>query len=102
VRDVTLGDEESLRSAKPAPTANPDHEEGRRLMELARRLPDGYREPLLLKAVHGLSYREIGRILGLPETTIETRIARGRRQLRELALADSQGPLARVGAIDDP
>jgi RNA polymerase sigma-70 factor (ECF subfamily) len=62
-----------------------DREEGRRLMELAEQLPDGYREPLLLKAVQGLSYREIGEILDLPETTIETRIARGRRQLRELA-----------------
>jgi RNA polymerase sigma-70 factor (ECF subfamily) len=54
-------------------------------MALAGELPDGYREPLLLKAIQGLSYREIGRILGLPETTIETRIARGRRMLRELA-----------------
>ncbi len=54
-------------------------------MDLASQLPDGYREPLLLKALHDLSYREIGEILDLPETTIETRIARGRRQLRELA-----------------
>jgi RNA polymerase sigma-70 factor (ECF subfamily) len=68
--------------------ASTDREEGRRLMELAERLPDGYREPLLLKAVQNLSYREIGEILGLPETTVETRIARGRKQLRELALAE--------------
>jgi RNA polymerase sigma-70 factor (ECF subfamily) len=73
-------------------------EEGRRLMVLAMELPDGYREPLLLKAVHNLSYREIGRILGLPETTIETRIARGRRQLRELAQRDSmtEAPAGRI------
>lgn len=56
-----------------------------RVAELAFELPDGYREPLLLKAVQGLSYRQIGQILNLPETTIETRIARGRRMLRELA-----------------
>lgn len=68
--------------------AGPDREiaEGRRLMELAAELPDGYREPLLLKTVQGLSYRQIGEILGLPETTVETRIARGRKQLRELAM----------------
>jgi RNA polymerase sigma-70 factor (ECF subfamily) len=60
-------------------------EEGQRLVELARTLPDGYGEPLLLKAVHGMSYREIGQVLGLPETTVETRIARGRRMLREAA-----------------
>lgn len=68
-----------------APHAISDREQGRILMDLAAELPDGYREPLLLKALHDLSYREIGEILDLPETTIETRIARGRRQLRELA-----------------
>ncbi len=71
-----------------APTAEApavDAESSQRLAELAFQLPDGYREPLLLKAVQGLSYREIGQILGLPETTIETRIARARRQLRDLA-----------------
>lgn len=56
-------------------------------MTLAMQLPDGYREPLLMKAVQGMSYREIGEVLGLPETTVETRIARGRRMLRELAEA---------------
>ncbi len=60
-------------------------EDARRLLDLAMELPEGYREPLLLRCVQGASYREIGRILGLPETTIETRIARGRRMLREKA-----------------
>ncbi len=60
-------------------------EEGRRLMDLARTLPDGYREPMLLRCVQGMSYRQISEITGLPETTIETRIARGRRMLRDLA-----------------
>ncbi len=60
-------------------------EEGRRLLDLAMQLPEAYREPLLLRCLHGMSYREIGRIVGLPETTIETRIARGRRMLRERA-----------------
>lgn len=64
-------------------------EESRRLMELARTLPEGYREPLLLRCVRGMSYRQIGAVLDLPETTIETRIARGRRMLRELAEQDS-------------
>ncbi len=62
-------------------------DEAARLMTLAMQLPDGYREPLLMKAVQGMSYREIGEVLGLPETTVETRIARGRRMLRELAEA---------------
>ncbi|MBA4038743.1 MAG: hypothetical protein C0468_00155 [Planctomyces sp.] len=62
-------------------------EEGARLMRLAQELPDGYREPLLLRVVHDLSYAQIGAILDLPETTVETRIARGRRMLRERAVA---------------
>ena len=68
-----------------------DRQLGQRLMGLAAKLPDGYREPLLLKTVQGLSYREIGRILGLPETTIETRIARARKQLRDLAAEELEG-----------
>lgn len=65
-------------------------EEARRLMELSERLPDGYREPLLLRCLHGMSYRLIGELIGLPETTVETRIARGRRMLRELAEGDQK------------
>lgn len=96
--DTTLHEDEP-REARPAVGRSADLEEGRRLMRLAMDLPDGYREPLLLKAVHNLSYREIGQILGLPETTIETRIARGRRQLRELALADEIGDAPRSPTV---
>jgi RNA polymerase sigma-70 factor (ECF subfamily) len=65
-------------------------DEGRRLLDLAADLPDGYREPLLLKCVHAMSYKQIGQVMGLPDTTIETRIARARRMLREKAEADAR------------
>ncbi len=65
------------------------NEEAQRVMALAMDLHPDYREPLLLRCVQELSYAQIGGILGLPETTIETRIARGRRMLRERALAAS-------------
>lgn len=65
--------------------------EGRRLMDLAAELPDGYREPLLLKCVQGMSYKQIGEVMGLPDTTIETRIARARRMLRERAEKSAEG-----------
>ncbi len=85
-RDTAIEDDNTYAGPLSRGSLDPEQrEEGRRLLELAYQLPDGYREPLLLKALHNLSYREIGVILGLPETTIETRIARGRRQLRELA-----------------
>lgn len=58
-------------------------EEGQRLLDRVLALPEAYREPVLLRSVKGMSYREISAITGLPETTIETRIARGRRILRD-------------------
>jgi RNA polymerase sigma-70 factor (ECF subfamily) len=70
-------------------------EEARRLLALAMELPEDYREPLLLRTVQDLSYAQISAITGLPETTIETRIARGRRMLRELAERVRAGPAAR-------
>lgn len=78
--------------------------EGRRLMELCAELPDGYREPLVLKCVQGMSYRQIGEVMNLPETTIETRIARGRRMLRERAMAAGIGGAPDGGGsmIDQP
>lgn len=58
------------------------------VLAVARRLDADYREPLLLKAVQGLSQREIAQTLALPETTVETRLARARRMLRR-QLAES-------------
>ena len=77
--------------------------EGRRLMDLCAELPDGYREPLVLKCVQGMSYRQIGEVMALPETTIETRIARARKMLRERAEAAGMGGAGeRKTVIDQP
>jgi RNA polymerase sigma-70 factor, ECF subfamily len=59
------------------------NDDAQRVMRLCESLPEGYREPLLLKAVHGMRTRQISRILGLPEATVDTRISRARRMLRE-------------------
>ncbi len=72
-------------------------EEASRLMGFAMELPEGYREPLLLKCIKDMSYRQIGELMGLPESTIETRIARGRRMLRELA--SNPGEVAREAGV---
>lgn len=62
-----------------------DHarEQARRVLELAMRLHPDYREPLLLRSVQGMSQRMIAQTLGVPETTVETRLARARKMLRE-------------------
>ncbi len=54
-----------------------------RLLAQAMTLPVEYREPLLLRCVHSMTYQQISDVLELPITTIETRLARARRMLRE-------------------
>lgn len=59
-------------------------EQSHMVYDAARSLPAGYREPVLLRCLQSMSYEQIGDAMGLPVTTIETRIARGRRMLREI------------------
>lgn len=114
-RKTTRRRKHRLKLVGVARAVEPDHaaaeahaqkesmDQARRLMDLARTLPEGYREPLLLRCVRGMSYRQIGEVLDLPETTIETRIARGRRMLRELAEAENTNPAraeARAGRME--
>jgi len=54
-----------------------------RLMQQVLSLPPEYREPLLLRCVQSMTYQQISEILDLPVTTIETRLARARRMLRD-------------------
>lgn len=61
-----------------------DADDAAAVLELVQRLPTQYAEPLLLQAGQGLSQRQIAEVLDVPETTVETRLARGRRMLREL------------------
>lgn len=60
-----------------------DHSQ--RVLDLAAQIPETYREPLMLKAVQGMRSRQISEILGIPEATVDTRISRARRMLRERA-----------------
>lgn len=73
-------------------------EEGMRALEAARGLPPEYREPLILRAVRGMSYRQIADVLGIPITTIETRLSRARRMVREALEREAQRAVAgRIG-----
>jgi RNA polymerase sigma-70 factor (ECF subfamily) len=85
------GDAPPTSDAAPA-----GRDEASHVLKLIQEIPEGYREPLILRCVRGMNYRQIGELLGLPETTIETRIARGRRMLRDL-ISRSASPLARIG-----
>lgn len=72
---------EAHRTAPPSPAA----ESRESTLNLVSRIPPLYSEPLLLQSVQGLSQRQIADLLDVPETTVETRLARARRMLRQLA-----------------
>ena len=64
-----------------------------RALDASQDLAPEYREPLLLRVLEGMSQRAIAETLELPETTVETRLARARKMLRERLAED------RIGAI---
>jgi RNA polymerase sigma-70 factor (ECF subfamily) len=57
------------------------------LLRAVEALPALYREPFVLRHLDDWSYAEIGELLGLSVETVETRLVRARRLLREM-LAD--------------
>jgi RNA polymerase sigma-70 factor (ECF subfamily) len=71
-------------AAGPEETAAQTGEQ-RRLDAIIARLPDDFREVLILRELEDLSYREIGDITGAPIGTVMSRLARARTMLREFA-----------------
>ncbi|MHC4990947.1 MAG: RNA polymerase sigma factor [Planctomycetota bacterium] len=67
----------------PGESRGEHREEAQRLLDHLLTLPSDYREPLILRCVRSMTYQQISEILDLPITTIETRLARARRMLRE-------------------
>jgi RNA polymerase sigma-70 factor, ECF subfamily len=88
---------EALRRRAAAPQGEP-HERGVRAvaedaLDLTRallRLPEGYREVLVLHDVEGFTHREIGALLAIAPGTSKSQLFLARRALRRL-LPDSQG-----------
>lgn len=50
--------------------------------DAVQRLPMEFREVVILREVHGYSYKEIGAIVGVPIGTVMSRLARARERLR--------------------
>ncbi len=69
----------------------PRHDETRETLALLAELPAIYAEILLLQSAQGLSQRQIAELLDVPETTVETRLARARRMLRVLVVQQQTG-----------
>jgi len=73
---------------------------GRRLNEALGRLSDVDRETLLLFAFDGLSYSEVGRVLGIPPGTVGSRISRARHLILE-AIPDLEQITSEVPTEED-
>jgi RNA polymerase sigma-70 factor (ECF subfamily) len=58
-------------------------------------LPEALREALILREMEGLSYKEIGKIAGVPIGTVMSRLARGRMQLQAILVEMDQSDLGK-------
>lgn len=79
----------SAPDADAAPTAqNPEqatiaHDWNSIVHRLIDALPEELRQPLALSSIEELSSREIAKIMGIPEGSVRTRLARARQVLRQ-------------------
>ena len=83
--DVRAGDEEMARvpsSADPSMELSKMQESARALRALDD-LPAQMREALLLRFDGGLAYDEIAEVVGVPESTLRSRVHHGLKLLRE-------------------
>jgi len=71
------------REVDPGEKAH-QHEFLARVRECVRKLPDEFREAVVLRDMESLSYEEIASVLGLPIGTVRSRIHRGRLQLQTM------------------
>lgn len=74
-----------------------DEEERHLLWRALTRLPETYREPLVLYYRENRSIEHVADALDLTEDAVKQRLARGRKLLQEQALVFVEGALARTG-----
>lgn len=83
---VTDLDDDVLPAARHAagpPQALAGDELQQTLLQAVQALPALYREPFVLRHLEDWSYAEIGDVLSISVETVETRLVRARRMLRE-------------------
>jgi len=85
-RLAPLEDERALPDHRPGSPAlrTADGELRAAVLQSVQALPGLYREPLVLRHLEDWSYAEIAEVLNLTVETVETRLVRARRMLREM------------------
>jgi RNA polymerase sigma-70 factor (ECF subfamily) len=58
-------------------------EKARQVYEAIENLPQQYKDVIILKYIQGYSYKDICACLDLPQSTVETRLYRGRQALQK-------------------
>ena len=77
--------EKPLASSAPTPEQESERRERRaEIEEIVQSLPPAYRELIVLRHAHDLSYDEIAEVRGLPLGTVKNRIFRAREAMRAL------------------
>jgi RNA polymerase sigma-70 factor (ECF subfamily) len=80
---------QTLPDDTPAPTDSA-HEHIRRLHTAISKLPDGYREPIILYYLDGRKCASVAKNLGISEDAVRSRLVRARLRLHEMLLEDQQ------------
>lgn len=91
---VALDDTNSQAASQRA--SQEDRLQWRDMLRGLERLPEEQRIVVLLVSVEDLSYSETAAVLGIPVGTVMSRLARGRKKLRQLTGSDAQPALRRV------
>ena len=75
--DRTAAEQVSVDDEAMAPTIQ------RRLKEAVDQLPEDQREVFLMRQLGGLSFKQIGKVVGAPENTVKSRMRYALEKLRE-------------------
>ncbi len=90
-KDTSLDDATEPVDASPNPEATLQEEQRRREVRRAiARLPEEFREALLLREMEGMAYKEIAYVLKIPVGTVMSRLARARALLIEELLGGKE------------
>jgi len=96
---ATLPEHELPAAGKALADELGQHEHVRRMLSRVRELPETYREPLLLRALHGMRSKQIAEVLGVTPATVDTRVARARRLLLDAERQERCGEHEEAGPL---
>ena len=91
-RHLVSGDAPDEPAAQPAPDPVERLELGQALEAALARLRPDQRAAIVLRYENGLSFDEIGTVLGVPEVTARSHVHRARKELARLLTASGWAP----------